>query len=614
MLKEQRSCIINRLIFMIQNLAALQAKRSLTRQTISIFWQHIRRYQWLFWLIIASVLAVTWVQTYVSLLYRDLIDLLSRKGVGVEALFDAGVSIIIFILLINLSEVVLWRVIDFINNFFLARVMRDVTNTCYRFLHQHSYGFFSSHFVGSLVTKVKRYERALEAILMQLCFDLGRSFVVTAMIVAVLLARYPLYGYIFLGWSIIYLVFVYYFAQFKTRYDKVKTKMDTETTAQLADSITNNVNIKTFSGYGFENERFAKVTNNLFAARRKAWNFGTVGEFVQAILIVGLEFGIVYLSLTDWKAGLLTVGDLVLLQTYLVRMYEKLWNAGKYIRTVYEAIADANEMTALLVQPRSVVDAEGAGNIAVSKGAIAFVDASFKYGERSVLRNFNLQIAPGERVALVGPSGGGKSTLLKLLFRFYNLSGGKILIDGQDIATVTQDSLRDALSLVPQDPILFHRPILENIRYARQNATDEEVIQAAKLAHAHEFIEKLSHGYQTMVGERGIKLSGGERQRIAIARAILKNAPILILDEATSSLDSESEMLIQDALHTLMAGRTTIVVAHRLSTIMAMDRIIVVKDGEIIEEGKHEELVKARQGTYQRLWEIQAGGFSPATE
>jgi ABC-type multidrug transport system fused ATPase/permease subunit len=222
-----------------------------------------------------------------------------------------------------------------------------------------------------------------------------------------------------------------------------------------------------------------------------------------------------------------------------------------------------------------------------------------------------LSIKAGERVAFVGPSGGGKSTLLKLLFRFYDVSSGKILIDGQDISAVTQDSLRDCLSLVPQDPILFHRPLIENIRYAKQDATDEEVLRAAKLAHAHEFVEKLSHGYQTMVGERGIKLSGGERQRIAIARAILKDAPILILDEATSSLDSESEMLIQDALNNLMKGRTTIVVAHRLSTIMAMDRIVVIKDGAIIEEGKHDELVKASSGTYQKLWEIQAGGFSP---
>ena len=218
-------------------------------------------------------------------------------------------------------------------------------------------------------------------------------------------------------------------------------------------------------------------------------------------------------------------------------------------------------------------------------------------------------IQPGERVALIGPSGGGKTTIVKLLFRFFDLQGGKILIDGLNIALVTQDSLRANLSLVPQDPILFHRSLYDNIAYARPQASKQEVYEAARFAHADEFIRKFSQGYETFVGERGVKLSGGERQRVAIARAILKNAPVLVLDEATSSLDSESELLIQDALKNLMKGKTTIVIAHRLSTIMQMDRIIVIDNGKVVEEGKHKELLKAKQGVYQKLWEIQAGGF-----
>ena len=229
-----------------------------------------------------------------------------------------------------------------------------------------------------------------------------------------------------------------------------------------------------------------------------------------------------------------------------------------------------------------------------------------------MLNNFDLAIKPGERVALIGPSGGGKSTIIKLLLRFFDLNGGEILIDGQDIYKTQQDSLRAQLSLVPQDPILFHRSLIENIRYAQPEAKDSEVVKAAKLAHAHEFISSFPDGYNTLVGERGVKLSGGERQRVAIARAILKDAPILVLDEATSSLDSESEQFIQDALKSLMQGRTTIVVAHRLSTIMQMDRIVVIDGGKIVEQGKHEELLKIREGLYQRLWEIQAGGFTAA--
>jgi ABC-type multidrug transport system fused ATPase/permease subunit len=266
-------------------------------------------------------------------------------------------------------------------------------------------------------------------------------------------------------------------------------------------------------------------------------------------------------------------------------------------------------MVDILKEPHEVQDARRAKPLAVSRGAIGFSDVKFSYNQtRTVLKDFNLNIEAGEHVALVGPSGSGKSTVVKLLFRFYDLDKGKILIDGQKISGVTQESLRDQVSLVPQDPSLFHRSLKENIRYGKLDATDEEVVEAAKKAHSHDFISSLSQGYDTLVGERGIKLSGGERQRVAIARAILKDAPILVLDEATSSLDSESEMLIQDALKTLMKGKTSIVIAHRLSTIMQMDRIIVMQDGRIIDQGTHQELLK-RQGMYKKLWEIQAGGF-----
>jgi ATP-binding cassette subfamily B protein len=327
--------------------------------------------------------------------------------------------------------------------------------------------------------------------------------------------------------------------------------------------------------------------------------------------MVVTEFAVMYFALTAWQRGELSVGGVVLLQAYFLRLFDKLWDAGSNIRAVYEALADANEMTELLVHQHGIKDAPAADLLTGVKGAVTFDAVTFGYHSgAAVLKDFNLSIKAGERVALVGPSGGGKSTILKLIMRLYDIQQGSIRIDGKDISTVTQDSLRAALSFVPQDPILFHRSLAENIRYAKPDATDEEVIAAARLAHAHEFIERSQHGYQTLVGERGIKLSGGERQRIAIARALLKNAPILILDEATSSLDSESEMLIQDALHTLMAGRTTIVVAHRLSTIMQMDRIVVISGGGILEEGTHEELLKEHQGTYQKLWNIQAGGFT----
>jgi ABC-type multidrug transport system fused ATPase/permease subunit len=297
------------------------------------------------------------------------------------------------------------------------------------------------------------------------------------------------------------------------------------------------------------------------------------------------------------------------LQTYLIFLFNQVWDFGRLIRTIYEQLANAKEMVQIMDRQIEIQDMPKAKKLKVSNGAIDFEDVAFSYvSERDVLRHFSLSIKPGEKVALVGSSGAGKSTVTKLLLRFFDLTDGRISVDGQDIAKVTQDSLRINMALVPQDPLLFHRTLKENIRYGDPKATDEDVIAAAKQAHCHEFITALPEGYESLVGERGVKLSGGERQRVAVARAILMNAPILILDEATSSLDSESEALIQDALKKLMKGKTVIAIAHRLSTIMQMDRIIVMQDGRVVDEGKHEDLL-TRDGLYKSLWSIQAGGF-----
>ena len=301
-----------------------------------------------------------------------------------------------------------------------------------------------------------------------------------------------------------------------------------------------------------------------------------------------------------------------LLQGYAYTLTNTLAEIGRTLRNLFGALADAKEMVEILEKPIEITDADNAKPLVISEGAIAFKKVSFRYKTQSSgVQDLSLAIRGGEKVALVGPSGAGKSTLTKLLFRFYDVTTGSITIDGQDIKQITQQSLRDAISLVPQEPILFHRTIMENIRYGNPSASDEEVIQAAKQARCHEFISRLAKGYETYVGERGIKLSGGERQRVAIARAILKNAPILVLDEATSSLDSESEALIQEALTELMKGKTTIVIAHRLSTVMQMDRILVLDHGKIVDEGTHADLIE-RDGLYQSLWNIQAGGFTQA--
>jgi ATP-binding cassette subfamily B protein len=378
----------------------------------------------------------------------------------------------------------------------------------------------------------------------------------------------------------------------------------------LADGITNAITIKLFTGLSHEKGLYKEVTEKQRKLRRFSWNLGEIMDAIQGMMMIIIEFVIMYFAIDLYQNGQLTIGDFALIQGYLISFFMVLWDIGRAVRYVFEALANADEMVEILNTPHEVQDVRNAKELQVDKGRITFENVFFSYSKtRRILKGMDLEIKPSEKIALVGPSGAGKSTITKLLFRFYDVERGKIRIDDQRINKVTQESLRENLALVPQEPILFHRTIMDNIRYGRRDATDEEVIEAAKKAHAHEFIENLPEGYDTFVGERGVKLSGGERQRVAIARAILKDAPILVLDEATSSLDSESEALIQDALETLMKDKTTIVIAHRLSTIMKMDRIIVVEDGKVSMTGTHKQLLARKDNIYKKLWEIQAGGF-----
>ena len=378
----------------------------------------------------------------------------------------------------------------------------------------------------------------------------------------------------------------------------------------MADSIANHSNVRFFNAYQREINDFKKLTEEVQKLRKFTQNLHNIFNAIQSFLIVILEIGILYLAIKLWQKNILTIGSFVLIQAYLIQIFNQLWNFGSAIRNIFEALSDAEEMTILLNTPHKIKDIKNAKKLKILTNKIEFKNVGFHYHKtKSVLNNFNLIISPNERVALIGSSGGGKSTIIKLLLRMYDIENGKILIDNQDISQITQESLWENISLVPQDPILFHRTLMENIRYGKPEASNDEIIEAAKLAHCHEFISKAINGYDTYVGERGIKLSGGERQRVAIARAILRNAPILIFDEATSSLDSESEHFIQDSLDKLMQNKIVIVIAHRLSTIKKMDRIIVVDNGEIIEEGSHQELTEKYNGTYKKLWELQAGGF-----
>ncbi len=584
--------------------------KHITKQTYQLFWQHVRRYRGAFWLIVSTITIGAALEVVTPLYYKRFFDVLATTELA-RALVVPQLAHILFVILgINALMWLMYRVATFTNNFFQPRIFAELSNTCFEYLHRHSFGFFSNRFVGALVKRVGRLVGAFEDITDMFLWEILRTVVRLSFILVVLFLSYPVLGALLSGWLILYLTINYFLSLQQLKFSEVAAKADSAVSGYLADTVMNQSTVKLFTAHSDERRAFGQLTEERFQLDRRSWNFDSTIEAVQVAFMVLLEFAIFYAALRLWRQGAVTIGDFVLVQVYVIRVFDQLWGVGRVIRRMYRRFGDAAEMVEILNEPHQVQDRPGATTLQVPRGALEFTGVNFTYiDSHQVIKNFSLRLAPGEHVGLVGPSGAGKSTLVALLLRFYDLTSGEITIDGQNVTSVTQDSLRQRVSFVPQDPVLFHRTLIDNIRYGRRDATDAEVVAAAKQAHCDEFISKLPRGYQTFVGERGVKLSGGERQRVAIARAILKNAPILVLDEATSSLDSQTEALIQDALATLMRGKTTLVIAHRLSTIMKLDRIVVVRDGAVQEEGNHAELIEKKGGLYKTLWGLQAGGF-----
>jgi len=392
-------------------------------------------------------------------------------------------------------------------------------------------------------------------------------------------------------------------------------------TGRMVDVLTNIRNVFFFANQALEDEQLERYTGEEFERRRASYRAVVRLRCVQYVMDIAMWLVFVGGALYAWIHGLIGTGDFVMITTLTSSLLQTAYNIGQRIPEFYDQVGSARESIDTLIVPATVTDLPGARALAVDRGSIHFERVAFAYElpgaeeqrrVRNVVKDFELRIPAGQRVGLVGPSGAGKTTLMGLLMRMHDAVDGAIRIDGQDLRQVTQESLRQSIALIPQDTTLFHRNLLENIRYGRPGASDEEVELASRRAHAHEFIAEQEHGYRTMVGERGVKLSGGQRQRIAIARAILKNAPILLLDEATSALDSHSEQIIQSAMRQAMAGKTVIAIAHRLSTVMDMDRLIVLDRGVIVADGSHHELLR-QGGLYAELWRKQSGGFNPVS-
>lgn len=576
-----------------------------TKETIKIFWRHAKKYKGFMIAVYLCILIGDIFSVITPFWYKKFFDLLPTN--------PSLSSLLRIVALIAVTSSLHWlfiRISAFMYTRFVVYTIRDIMNTCFEYLHKHSFSFFDTNFVGSLVKRVNRFYGAFQGLVDRFTWDFFPIVINIIMIIIVLSTRHVVLGVAIFVWVIIFAIISIIFSRHKLRYDTQRAELDSKTTAVLADTITNHANVKFFVGFGREKKNFSDVVDKLTYLRRFTWDLNSIFDSIQWIFMLALEIGLMYIAIGFWQDGTLSIGDFVLIQTYLNRIFEKMWGFGRVIRDTYENLADAEEMTKIFLTPHEIIDSKTAKDLHVEHGEITFDNVTFVYHKtRVIIKNLDLTIRAGQKIALVGSSGAGKSTMVKLLLRQHDVSGGSILIDGQKIARVTQTSLWHHISFVPQDPILFHRTLIENIRYGKPDTTDEEVMEAARLAHCHEFIMNFPDAYDTYVGERGVKLSGGERQRVAIARALLKNAPILILDEATSSLDSESEHLIQEAFDNLMKGKTVIVIAHRLSTIMQMDRIIVMEGGGIIEDGTHTQLLRKKDSIYKKLWHLQAGGF-----
>jgi len=489
------------------------------------------------------------------------------------------------------------------------KMMSQIAANAFHRVQRFSTDWHANSFAGSTVRKITRGMWALDLLNDTLLIALLPSLTMLVGATVLLGIHWPVMGAVVGLGSLLYIaVTVALSLGFVAPAARLGNAWDTRMGGALADAVSCNAVVKAFGAEAREEARLARVIDKWRQRTRRTWVRGTINGGVQGAMLTAMQAAILGAALLLWARGQASVGDITFALTMFFMLKGYLRDVGMHIRNLQRSVNDMEELVALEAQSLGVEDRPGAGPIAIRAGDIRFDHVSFRYGAHEVplYADFSVRIAPGERVGLVGHSGSGKTTFIKLIQRLYDVGGGRITIDGQDIATVQQASLRSQIAIVQQEPLLFHRTLAENIAYARPGATAAEIERAARLASAHDFIMALPKGYDTLVGERGVKLSGGERQRVAIARAFLADAPILILDEATSSLDSESEVLIQQAMERLMEGRTTLVVAHRLSTVRALDRLLVMDKGRIIEEGSHDTLIRREHGLYRRLFERQA--------
>lgn len=582
------------------------------RELIGFLWKFMRPQKWTFISILIQdcincLDSVVW-----PFLLRWVIDIFTQhEGNRMLAWDSLRVPIIASICLIAFIEINS-RTMGFLLAKAIPKLQADMRMTMFDHIQHHSPRYFSERFSGSLANKITDMTTQVESILQQLYWPIISSIATSLLGALFLWFVHPILSGILILWVIIHLSICLIFSKKCDLYEHRHGESRSTLLGKIVDSLTNYFAVNLFYRFRYEKGTLLpfqteEEKSNVFAKKYVEKMRSVTSFFYATVGFLGINGVVVYL----WLHDQITTGEVAQVFGTMLNIAMIMWAVGGSLTILFQSFGTVKQAYSVMLDSQDMGDKPDAQELKIESGKIVFENVSFHYGEKKLFSNKHANIYGGEKVGLVGFTGAGKSTFISLILRFFPLHNGKILIDGQDIADVTLESLRNQIALIPQDPILFHRTLRENISYGKPEATEAEIIAAATLAHCDEFIRTIPGCYEAKVGERGTKLSGGEKQRIAIARAILVDAPILILDEATSSLDSVTEKYIQDSLENLMQNRTSIVIAHRLSTLSRMDRILVFDKGKIVEEGTHAVLM-SQDGLYAKMWNMQVGGFLPA--